>query len=577
MTTQARPSPSDDEMEQRAIEQHFGDEVESAAETETGPPAVELAVVELGEREVALEQLERHPCNRTPTAADVAERVERIVARRVGKDHYQIVSGETRWLAARKLEWLSVTARVIECTDAQALMMLAEYNAHRADLTPIDKARLIERLCQPVNKGGAGLTREQAAQSVGLQSHSAASNLVRLLKLPASVQTAIAEGRLPETYVRPLLPLLDGPARSLTEKAIGKQVKPSTDLVAETSRDDWAEAVVEEIVGSCGDMAPCANWVKTSEWNLKNGATRQGRLFDLIDADTRNRLQVVELPAIGPHGRKTELAVNKKLWTQLQLAAAKELLAKLKTQAAAGVKEKAGAERKLTPAQKRKAEQKAAGQLRDRVTGFRHRWIKGLLAQRVRENRPGAEIIVARITCWMALHPLTGSGAGFAREAVLQAANSKLDAHHHLAAWKPWAQADAETMRLLRSALVVAVLDKPDRDSRWPMVPWQVLLDLANEAKIDLAAEWAKGYSEADAQLFREFCGLHTRAQLAQHVRAEWKPNQTVALVLEGNGPRKALVDFLCKAASPWPLPKSLDVLRRAAAPAQSKRKAGRS
>jgi ParB family chromosome partitioning protein len=51
-----------------------------------------------------------------------------------------------------------------------------------------------------------GLTHEQAAQAVG-RSRSAASNLLRLLKLPQPVQTMLAEGTLDMGHARALLAL----------------------------------------------------------------------------------------------------------------------------------------------------------------------------------------------------------------------------------------------------------------------------------------------------------------------------------------------------------------------------------
>lgn len=164
----------------------------------------------------------RHPANRHPSPEAVTEcaaslaaigQLEPLVVRFLPVEgKYQILSGETRWLAAQRLGWHEIAARVVEADDAEAVKLVAEHNAHRHDLNPIEQARLIETLCRPVDQGGGGLTREQAARSVGLESASAASNLVRLLSLPQVWQDRVANGELPQTWARCLLAIADDEA-----------------------------------------------------------------------------------------------------------------------------------------------------------------------------------------------------------------------------------------------------------------------------------------------------------------------------------------------------------------------------
>lgn len=144
--------------------------------------------------QVSLGHLVRHPANRVPTQADIDARAESIEAhglldpitvRRLGDGRLQVLSGETRWRAAAKLGWNSIAAReALDCSDSAALQLLAVANAQRRDLTVAQKALLIKRLSDPVEEGGAGLTRAAAGATYGL-SASAASNLVRLLDAPA--------------------------------------------------------------------------------------------------------------------------------------------------------------------------------------------------------------------------------------------------------------------------------------------------------------------------------------------------------------------------------------------------------
>jgi uncharacterized ParB-like nuclease family protein len=82
---------------------------------------------------IALDVLVRHPVNRHPTKESIAARAESmkggqlepILVRRHLEwginGRYQILSGETRWLAAKKLGRETIDARIRECDDTQAL------------------------------------------------------------------------------------------------------------------------------------------------------------------------------------------------------------------------------------------------------------------------------------------------------------------------------------------------------------------------------------------------------------------------------------------------------------------------
>lgn len=188
----------------------------------------------------------RHPANRHPSPEAVTEcaaslaatgQLEPLVVRFLPVEgKYQILSGETRWLAAQRLGWHEIAARVVEADDAEAVKLVAEHNAHRHDLNPIEQARLIETLCRPVDQGGGGLTREQAARSVGLESGSAASNLVRLLSLPQVWQDRVAAGELPQTWARALLAIADDEQALEQAAAVWHTWRTRDDVIAFVDR-----------------------------------------------------------------------------------------------------------------------------------------------------------------------------------------------------------------------------------------------------------------------------------------------------------------------------------------------------
>jgi ParB/RepB/Spo0J family partition protein len=211
------------------------------------------------------DQLTRHPDNREPTAAAVAAmvasmraegQIEPLLVRpmpgpqgeRSGAAGWQIISGETRWRAARELGLESLAVRVVDATDPRALELMAICNARRVDLDPVEKARLIARLCAPIVRGGAGLTREAAAKIYGLESGAAASNLVRLLDLPVAWRERVASGAVPQSVARLLLPYVEAP-RIL--EAIGASwEKAQAPNAADWDRENWStrERAADEIL-----------------------------------------------------------------------------------------------------------------------------------------------------------------------------------------------------------------------------------------------------------------------------------------------------------------------------------------
>ena len=63
-------------------------------------------------------------------------------------------------------------------------------NLQREDLNPMEQARAFERLSREF-----ALTQEQIALKTGKERAPASANFLRLLKLPAGVQTHIEAGR----------------------------------------------------------------------------------------------------------------------------------------------------------------------------------------------------------------------------------------------------------------------------------------------------------------------------------------------------------------------------------------------
>ncbi len=133
-----------------------------------------------------------------------------IVTLNTSNNQYELVAGERR-LRASKLVGLShVPVVVIDVADENSLLELALIeNIQRTDLNPIEEADAYRKLIEKF-----GYTQEETAKKVGKQ-RSTITNLLRLLKLPESIQKDISTGALSEGHGRALIRLVEEPIKML--------------------------------------------------------------------------------------------------------------------------------------------------------------------------------------------------------------------------------------------------------------------------------------------------------------------------------------------------------------------------
>lgn len=112
---------------------------------------------------------------------------------------YKIVAGERRYRASLQAGKDTIPAIIRTLDDQNRLEISLIENLQRTDLNPIEVATAYVKLRDQFN-----LTNEQVGQRLN-KSTSAIQNTARLLKLPRSVQALVAEGKLREGQVRPLV------------------------------------------------------------------------------------------------------------------------------------------------------------------------------------------------------------------------------------------------------------------------------------------------------------------------------------------------------------------------------------
>jgi len=124
-----------------------------------------------------------------------------ILVRQIADSNYEIIAGERRWRAAQLAGLTHVPVLVRSVPDNAALAMALIENIQRENLNPLEEAVGIQRLIDEFK-----MTHQVAAEAVG-RSRSAASNLLRLLKLPKAVQNLLMDNKLDMGHARALLPL----------------------------------------------------------------------------------------------------------------------------------------------------------------------------------------------------------------------------------------------------------------------------------------------------------------------------------------------------------------------------------
>lgn len=157
---------------------------------------------------------------------------------------FELIAGERRLRAAKKLGLKQVPCVLGKYTDEQSSVLALVENIQRSELNFFEEADAIGRLlvCHE-------LTQEEIAARLG-KSQPAVANKLRLLRLPLPVRTRILENGLTERHARCLLRLPDeknvnkaldsivsrrlnvAESEKLIEKMLGDKVRPKRRHVA---------------------------------------------------------------------------------------------------------------------------------------------------------------------------------------------------------------------------------------------------------------------------------------------------------------------------------------------------------
>lgn len=129
--------------------------------------------------------------------------IQPIVLRQYEGNSYEIIAGERRWRAMKRLGWEEVPAIIKNYSDTETASVALIENLQREELSPIEEAIAYGKLLELHN-----LTQEALAQRLG-KGQSTVANKLRLLKLPQPIQDALLQKAITERHARSLIPLKD--------------------------------------------------------------------------------------------------------------------------------------------------------------------------------------------------------------------------------------------------------------------------------------------------------------------------------------------------------------------------------
>lgn len=125
--------------------------------------------------------------------------IQPLTVRKLGRDKYQLISGERRFKASKLAGLEEVPAYIRLANDQAMLEMALVENIQREDLNAIEVALSYQRLLEECK-----LTQEELSKKLA-KSRTSITNHIRLLKLPPRIQLAVRENELSMGHARALV------------------------------------------------------------------------------------------------------------------------------------------------------------------------------------------------------------------------------------------------------------------------------------------------------------------------------------------------------------------------------------
>ena len=165
--------------------------------------------------------------------------IQPITVRQIGRDQYQLISGERRLQASKIAGLTAIPAYIRTANDQQMLEMALIENIQRENLNAMEIALSYQRLITECS-----LKQEELGERVG-KNRTTVNNYIRLLRLPPVIQAALRDGKVSMGHARAIINIDDAEL----------QLK----LFRKILDDDWSVRKIEETVRNLAMAAESTN------------------------------------------------------------------------------------------------------------------------------------------------------------------------------------------------------------------------------------------------------------------------------------------------------------------------------
>jgi ParB family chromosome partitioning protein len=159
-----------------------------------------------------------------------------IVARGSEDDHYEIIAGNRRYEACKRLSWRKITCHIVELNDKECFELSLIENIQRETLNPIEEARAFKTYISDFGWGGVS----ELARKIG-KSPSYVSKRITLLDLRDDVIQSVEDSRVPPSIADELHSIKDQAKQSELAYLIAQRrlsLRRVRQLIDQANQDD---------------------------------------------------------------------------------------------------------------------------------------------------------------------------------------------------------------------------------------------------------------------------------------------------------------------------------------------------
>jgi len=210
-----------------------------------------------------------------------------IVVRVLEKEHYyEIIAGNRRYEACRRLSWRKITCHIVELNDKESFELSLIENIQRETLNPIDEARAFKIYISEFGWGGVSELAKKIGKSV-----SYVTKRVELLNLPHEVIQSVANARVPPSIAEELHVIKNQTKQSELADLIARRhlsfrrVRELVDLTGENDDGDYDDEIAPYYQEREDKIRRIQRAFDKSITALKIALGRMGMIIDDIEED----------------------------------------------------------------------------------------------------------------------------------------------------------------------------------------------------------------------------------------------------------------------------------------------------